>query len=238
MNKPSNINAASAAEPKWFANINDVSVPAPRRVVSAALLKQLSNIPEDNILVRDHNDKKSDIHLSDPEEVDLAEGNVFYSINRCMARSREDCSAPAKLSVLVDDEPKIILKKRYSARMLRDLYLITGGTNLLRDYESPSDEIIDPDTKLNFADGPVFVTRKSSQVTIHVNTESVTVEKCEITYTEIVSLAYANFDFSKYAYTVTYKDGCPNQPEGQLTKGDSVHITQGMKFNVARSDKS
>ncbi len=237
MKLENNRNAACAAEPKWFANINDVPVPAPRRMVTAGLLKQLAGISESRVLVRDHNDKKSDIHLSDADSVDLAEGNVFYDTNTCAKTPPQECN-PAKLSVLVDDIPKIILKKRFPVRMLREIYLISGGKNVIRDLESPNDQVIDPDDKLVFADGPVFVTRQSSQIRIFVNTRPKIVEQAEISYTEVVGLAYPNPDFNKYAYTVTYEDGCPGHSSGQISKGESVAITQGMKFDVGRSDKS
>lgn len=238
MNTENNQHTACAAEPKWFANINDVPVPTPRRIVTAGLLKQLAGIAESKVLARDYNNKKSDVHLSETDEVDLAEGNVFYDINHCNNRSTQECSTSAKLSIIVDDIPKIILKKRFSARMLRELYLISGGKNIIRDYESPNDQIIAPDDRLNFEDGPVFITRESSQITIFVNTRPKTIEKTEISYAEVVGLAYPNPDFNKHAYTVTYDDGCPGQINGQISKGESVSITQGMKFNVGRSDKS
>ncbi len=39
-------------------------------------------------------------------------------------------------------------------------------------------------------------------------------------------------------YTVTYKRGLGNKPEGTLVEGDTVKVKEGMIFNVARTDKS
>jgi hypothetical protein len=39
-------------------------------------------------------------------------------------------------------------------------------------------------------------------------------------------------------YTLTYKRGHGNKPEGTLVSGETVKVKEGMVFNVTRTDKS
>lgn len=76
-------------------------------------------------------------------------------------------------------------------------------------------------------------------VTIIVNTKEHRVEKDEISYEEVVKLAYptATFDNPDISYIVNYKRGHGDK-EGSLTKGHSVKVKEGMIFNVTETNKS
>ncbi len=67
---------------KWAVLADDTGVPMPQRVVAVAVIRTQSGISEDFVLVRDHN-SPNDVVLDDGVSVDLAEGNVFYTIRRC-----------------------------------------------------------------------------------------------------------------------------------------------------------
>jgi hypothetical protein len=76
-------------------------------------------------------------------------------------------------------------------------------------------------------------------VTVIVNGRPREVMKDELTFREIVALAFDNPPFGEnIVYTVTYKRGHGNKPEGTLVDGESLKPKEGMLINVARTDKS
>jgi hypothetical protein len=72
--------------------------------------------------------------------------------------------------------------------------------------------------------------------TIIVNTRPKEVHKKEITYAEVVALAYE--PNPKFTFTVAYKDGPKANPEGTMIEGDTVKVKDEMIFNVTPTDKS
>lgn len=74
---------------------------------------------------------------------------------------------------------------------------------------------------------------------IVVNGKQRTVSQRELSYTEVVDLAFPGAtNTEKTIYTVTYKRGEGNKPEGSLTDGDVVKVKDGMIFNVTATDQS
>lgn len=61
-----------------------------------------------------------------------------------------------------------------------------------------------------------------------VNGQDHTVEKDSITYEQIVTLAFGQYeDNPNIVYTVLYFKGNPHKPKGELVKGESVKVKQG-----------
>lgn len=79
---------------------------------------------------------------------------------------------------------------------------------------------------------------KDKAITIVVNGREHKVEKGAISFEEVVALAFPNDTGGQIVYTVTYRRGHPDKPEGTLAPGQSVKIKDGMIFNVTRTDKS
>jgi hypothetical protein len=78
----------------------------------------------------------------------------------------------------------------------------------------------------------------SQTVTIYVNTKPKAVEKDEITFEEIIRLAYENPPSGpNWVFTVTYHRGQGNK-EGSLHAGENVKVKDGMVFDVTATDKS
>ncbi|WP_295815203.1 multiubiquitin domain-containing protein [uncultured Deinococcus sp.] len=76
-------------------------------------------------------------------------------------------------------------------------------------------------------------------LTIIVNGRERQVTSKELTYEEVVRLAYDNPPTGpNVLITVTYRRGHGEKPEGSLTEGASVRVKEGMIFNVAHTDKS
>ncbi len=80
---------------------------------------------------------------------------------------------------------------------------------------------------------------KTSEKTVNiiVNGRQKTVAKTELSFDEIVSLAELPTGPNMF-YTVTYRRGEGNKPEGTLVQGESVRVKEGMIFNVTATDKS
>lgn len=76
-------------------------------------------------------------------------------------------------------------------------------------------------------------------VTIIVNGRERQVAKEELTFREVVALAFENPTFGEnIVYTVTFKRGQGNKPEGTLVEGETLKPKEGMLIHVARTDKS
>jgi hypothetical protein len=76
-------------------------------------------------------------------------------------------------------------------------------------------------------------------INIIVNGRPKTIMQRELSFREVVALAFENPVFSDaIIYTVTYKRGHGEKPEGTMVDGDDVRVKEDMIFNVARTDKS
>ncbi len=74
---------------------------------------------------------------------------------------------------------------------------------------------------------------------IFVNTRDKTVKGDDITYDHVVKLAFPEPPpGQEIIYTVTYRDGPKENPEGTMVAGDTVEIRDRMVFNVTWTDKS
>lgn len=235
---PKNTNQAIAcSQPKWATLVNDTLVHAPQRVVRVSMLKTQAGIADDLVLVRDHNSPHDSI-LRDEDEIDLAEGNVFYSIRRCDVLDRPTCDSPAKLAFFVDDRGEITTNPEQTGESLQDLFKVEADRLLLRDFESPDDDPIDATEIVRFEDGPVFVTRSAVYVIV-VNGRRREEHKSQLTFDEIVELAFDNPPQGEFiCFTITYRGGDCSKPEGTLLEGETITIVYGMIFNVTATDKS
>ena len=81
---------------------------------------------------------------------------------------------------------------------------------------------------------------KNKTITIVVNgTPHEVPKKEEITYAEVVTLAYPDYpQHPEITYSVTYPRGHGEKPEGILNPGGSVKVKDGMSFSVNRTGQS
>ena len=76
-------------------------------------------------------------------------------------------------------------------------------------------------------------------VTIFVNGRKKIVLKSEMSFAEIVALAFDNPPTGEnILFTITYRKGNKDNPEGTLLEGQIVKVKEGMIFNVTPTDKS
>lgn len=80
---------------------------------------------------------------------------------------------------------------------------------------------------------------KKKMVTIIVNGTPHEEEKNEITYDEVVTLAFLDFpQHPERTYSVTYERGQGNKPTGILSPGGKVKVKEGMTFKVKHTGQS
>ncbi|MEP6668567.1 MAG: hypothetical protein ABJF10_05405 [Chthoniobacter sp.] len=118
----------------------------------------LGNVPKDHRLVRDHN-SPDDVVLQDDQTVNLADGNVFYSVAQCELHARVHCTTKAKLAYVVDDRAEIATQEEFAVSDFREWFSLDPSTQLWRDFESPVDEQITLGQAVKFRDGPAFITK-------------------------------------------------------------------------------
>lgn len=78
------------------------------------------------------------------------------------------------------------------------------------------------------------------EITIIVNGREKNVPKNDdLTFNELVALAFDDPPSGKnIVFTITYRKGHGNKPEGTLAEGESVKAKDAMIFNVTPTDKS
>lgn len=83
------------------------------------------------------------------------------------------------------------------------------------------------------------MSNEGQTVTVVVNGQQKTVEKEDLTFNEVVALAFDPVPTGENTmFTITYRRGHGNKPEGTLTEGESVKAKEGMIFDVTATDKS
>lgn len=79
---------------------------------------------------------------------------------------------------------------------------------------------------------------QEKEMTIFVNGREKTVTQRELTFDELVVLAFGPPNSDTSVYTITYQKGPDHKEKGSLVQGESVKLKSGMIFNVVRTDKS
>lgn len=78
---------------------------------------------------------------------------------------------------------------------------------------------------------------KNKSYNVIVNGEENTVNSKEISFDELTKLSNLG-ESNITTFTITYRRGTGNKPEGSLVEDESVKIKNGMVFNVIATDKS
>lgn len=80
---------------------------------------------------------------------------------------------------------------------------------------------------------------KAKDVIILVNSREKQWNEKNISFDQVVILAFGSIsDNPNVSYTVTFKKGDNNKPEGIMVKGDVAKVKDGMRFNVTQTNRS
>jgi hypothetical protein len=101
-------------------------------------------------------------------------------------------------------------------------------------------ELIEDDTFIDLAlPGNDHFFSKDIDYVLIVNAKDHHWKKKTISYGEVVKIAYPQYqEKPTEVYTVTYKKGPVQNPEGSMVKGDKVFVKNKMFFHVTPTDKS
>lgn len=98
--------------------------------------------------------------------------------------------------------------------------------------------VVRPTDKVNLAGyGIESFTTKLLEITFYVNGTPHQTTKEVLSFEELVVLAQL-VSGPNVSYTLTYFNGPASNPKGSLVAGESVHIQQGMAFNVGATNRS
>ncbi len=104
------------------------------------------------------------------------------------------------------------------------------------------DEPITDDKQVNLARPEIehfYSMDKHHEITLIVNGRQKPWTEKSITFEQVVTLAFGNYDSNpNRVYTVTYDRGPHENQEGTMVKGDIVSTKNKMIFNVTCTDKS
>jgi hypothetical protein len=84
------------------------------------------------------------------------------------------------------------------------------------------------------------IAEDKKQVTIYVEgTPHPWLKHDEISFDQVAIWVYPDYSPTDgKAYTITYEKGDNEKPEGQLVKGSSIKVKDGMTFHVSRTGES
>ena len=131
-------------------------------------------------------------------------------------------------------------EKYLSKSAIRNLGNIPEGHNIFLEQRETSDLLIDDCSIVNLDEkGLERIYSVEQELKIIINGRPLKVETGELTFLELVKLAFPNTTVCQnIAYTITYTRGCKDKPEGSMVQGDSVCLKNGEVFNVTATSKS
>ena len=169
--------------------------------------------------------------IADDDQVDLARPEI------------EHFFVKKKLPFRINGKDLESNRQYISGRLIRAIGHIPDSQQLFLRVRRPGeDELIQDETLVDLAaTGPEYFYSQevSLKVVLIVNgREKIWGEK-KITYEQAIHLAYGNIqEKATRIYTVTFKKGPRENPQGSMVKGDSIFVKNKMLFNVSATDKS
>ncbi len=185
-------------------------------------------------------DGEVDIPINKDEYIILSGGEKFVSGQSNLENNpnlRNNISIQINDTMIELCQPKInthdICKHDPNIKTAVDLYA---------DIPNAPDQRIENGWILIVKNGDCFITAEAgcneTAIDITVNGLPKVATKKELTFQEIVILAFGNSGNNNTAYTITYSDNGNDCAEGVLVDGETVIINTGAIFNVAATDKS
>lgn len=100
---------------------------------------------------------------------------------------------------------------------------------------------LEPDQRIDLREPGIeqFISVLTKTISIIVNGREKTVEAKKLSFIELVRLAFDNPPTGEnICFTITYRKGPKQNPEGTMVEGDVIKVKCGMVFNVTATDKS
>jgi hypothetical protein len=195
---------------------------------TGAELKQLAGIPLDTELF---------LSISKPYEDELIENNTRVNLAR---PETEYFFVKRKLHFTINGTQHIWYKQFICGIQIRELGNIPREDELYLDLpDGWKDDFIEDDKIVDLArPGVEHFVSKPIEFVIIVNGREKAWKKRQISFEEVVSLAFPNANYEISAYTVTYSGGPKQNPKGSMVKCDTVFVINKMNFNVTATNRS
>ena len=149
--------------------------------------------------------------------------------------------AKKKFIFLVANKPYFTEHQFLTGAQIKAMAAIPAEYQLYMTAPHMRDELIEDDRVINLALPGVekFETRKPNDgVAIIVNGSLIQYNNPTISYEKLGEIVYGGGITDKQGYTVVYKDGPDQNPEGVLSKDSVVFVKHNMKFDVTRTHLS
>ena len=199
--------------------------------ITGKQLKELRGLPLDCELFLDIIEPWKDDAILNDEVVDLARPGI------------EQFYIKKKLKYSIDGKNFETDKQYIKGSQIRKQGNILEDYEIYLDNKEPwDDDLIKDDEIVDLArpgKEKFYSKEKPFSVQLIVNLVSKSWTEKQISFEEVVRLAYGSYDSSEgKGYTVTYDRGPHQNPEGSMVKGQSVFVKDKMIFNVKQTDKS
>lgn len=198
---------------------------------TGAELKQLVEIPLDTELFLSISKPYHDELIENEQRVNLARPEAEYFFVK------------KKLQFFINDKQFTWYKQYIRGVQIRELGNIPAEDDIYLDIKEgwQDDQILDDEVVDLARPGKekFFSKPKETEVTIIVNACSHVWRDKNISFEQLVALAFGSYDNNpNRGYTITYSRGWESKPEGTLVKGAVVKVKNKMIFDVTATDKS
>ena len=86
---------------------------------------------------------------------------------------------------------------------------------------------------------PEIAPDHTKEYSVIINGRARTIAARDVTFEELLALAFTPLPSGpNWVFTVPFRRGHGDKPEGSLSSGSTVKVKEGMVFNVTATDKS
>jgi hypothetical protein len=202
-----------------------------QQYITSAQIRHLAGLSADTELYLSVPEPWKDEVIVDGTSVDLARPEIehFY--------------VKKKLSYTINGVEFESDRQYIKGKQIRKQGNIPESQEIFLSIKGPwDDELINDDEFVDLARPGIehfFSKEKICEVTLIVNGREKLWKEKNISYAQVVKLAFDDYqEVENRVYTVTYKKGPDQNPQGSMVKGDTVIVKNKMIFNVTPTDKS
>lgn len=194
-------------------------------------MKKVAGIPLEAKLYLQNKSPWVDNLIEDDEEVDLARPGIEYFF------------VEQKFELTVNTILYNWRQRVITGQQVRELAGIEEDAELfLKTSNSRIDQLIHNDDKVDLLEPGIEVFYSEQQekiITLIISGVSKSWDKKKISFKEVITLAYGNYDESPtMVYTVAYEDGPKQNYEGSMIKGSEVFTKDKMIFHATATNQS
>lgn len=147
-----------------------------------------------------------------------------------------------EFKLMLDGRQLVWGKPIISGATLYQLANISSDQAVFLEIRGGEDKLIAPEEKIDLTAPGIerFITapRPKTEIEIIVNARPRVVSDSEVTFEQIVQLAFPGSPNPNSVFSITYRKAASVPPQGELGTGGSIKVKQGTIFNVTKTDKS